>query len=299
MIMTNDTPSIQVRKKNGKLVPFDEEKLQDALVRSGADRHEIDRVVSKVKASLYEGITTGKIYQIAYSILKKTSHRTAGRYRLKKAIFELGPSGYPFEHFITRLFEHEGYAVKTAQRIMGKCVSHEVDVVAMKGRRLRVAECKFHQSESTRSDVKISLYVHARFLDIREKWLSETAGSDADFEPMLITNTRFTEDAMQYGRCAGLNLVSWDYPARDSLKDRIDRAGLHPLTALKGLTIKEKRALLDKGIVLCREIVNDPKVLSVFSFTQRKVNRVVEEAEALVGDSMRQTVESQSATRNP
>ncbi|HLR91356.1 MAG TPA: hypothetical protein VK040_10390 [Balneolaceae bacterium] len=74
----------------------------------------------------------------------------------------------------------------------------------------------------------------------------------------VYTNTRFTSDAIQYGKCVGLLLTSWDYPRGNGLKDRIDKSGLHPLTALTTLTKAEKTKLLDEGIVLCKELHGNP-----------------------------------------
>ncbi len=280
--MVNQDDTIRIRKNTGELVPFDVEKLKNALRRSGARDKEIEKVTEEVRDSLYEGITTKKIYQIAYRTLRKTSKRTAGRYRLKKAIFQFGPSGYPFEFFVAKLLEFEGYKTETGQIVQGRCVQHEVDVVARKNSKLLMCECKFHQSESIKSDVKIPLYVHSRFNDIKEKWLTEGENKDSDFEPLLITNTRFTEDAMQFGRCTGMRLISWDYPENDSLKDWIDRSGFHPITSLKSLTKKEKQGLLDKGTVLCREIVEEPGLLDVLPITQRRARNIMKEAKALV-----------------
>ena len=66
----------------------------------------------------------------------------------------------------------------------------------------------------------------------------------------VVTNTRFTEDALQYGNCCGLYLLSWDYPKNDGLKDRIDRLGLYPITVSTLLTNREKQFLLSRDIVL-------------------------------------------------
>ncbi len=280
--MVNQDDTIRVRKNTGELVPFDVEKLKTALRRSGAGEKEINSVVEKVKSSLVEGITTKKIYQIAYRTLRKISKRTAGRYRLKKAIFQFGPTGYPFEYFVAKLLEFEGYKTETGQIVQGRCVQHEVDVVASKNSKLLMCECKFHQTDSVKSDVKIPLYVHSRFNDIKEKWMASGENKGSDFEPLLITNTRFTEDAMQFGKCSGMRLISWDYPENDSLKDWIDRSGFHPITSLKSLTKKEKQGLLDKGTVLCREIVEKPGLLDALPITQRRARNIMKEAKALV-----------------
>ncbi len=273
---------INIRKNTGELVPFDEDKLIQALRRSGADGQDIKKVLEQVRSSIYEGITSKKIYQIAYAKLHKLSHKAAGRYRLKKALFQLGPSGYPFENFIAKLLEHEGYKTKSGQLTKGKCVKHEVDVIGRKGKKIIVAECKYHQSEKAKNDVKTSLYIHSRFNDIKAKWLIDTGGEENDFETLLITNTRFTDDALQYGICAGMHMVSWNYPEGNSLKDRIDRSGFHPLTSLKSLLKKEKDALLKKGIVLSREIAEHPEVLDDLAIPDRRWNSIIKEANELI-----------------
>ncbi|MDZ7742242.1 MAG: ATP cone domain-containing protein [Bacteroidota bacterium] len=279
--MKKDDHEIRVRKNAGELVPFETQKLQEALQRSGASTEDIRRVTQQVKTALYDGITTRKIYQIAYSTLKKLSYRSAGRFKLKKALFELGPSGYPFEFFVAKLLELDGCQVKTGQIIQGKCVQHEVDVVAEKAGKLIMAECKFHHAESAKSDVKTSLYVRSRFNDIYDKLQSDGQIMELHFEPMLITNTRFTLDALQYGICSGLKMLSWDHPQGNSLKDWIDRSGFHPITVLKSLTKKEKKILMGKGIVLCREILEKPDQLNSIEISQRKKNNILKEARAL------------------
>jgi Holliday junction resolvase-like predicted endonuclease len=279
----NSMPSaIKVRKKTGELVPFDVTKLERALKRSGASEKDIALVRERVLDELHEGMTTRKIYQVAYRMLKKISKRTAGRYRLKKAIFELGPSGFPFEHFVAKLLEQDGYHISTGNIIAGKCVDHEVDVVAKKGNELLMAECKYHRAESTKSDVKISMYVESRYRDIENRLREEEDTRGKRFSAMLITNTRFTTQALDYGRCTGLKLVSWDQPEGNSLRDWIDRSGLHPLTSLKSMTKKEKQRLLESGTVLCREILANPAILDSIPVNEKKKKRILHEVEELV-----------------
>jgi hypothetical protein len=274
--------SFQVRKNTGDLVPFDAAKLGEALRRSGASESETNSVIRQVTESLYEGITTKKIYQLAYSILRKLSNRSAGRYKLKKALMELGPTGFPFEQYMSRLLEIKGYSTKTGQIINGMCVRHEVDVVASKQGELIMAECKYHQAEGVKSDVKVSMYVHSRFEDIKHKMQEETGNKNLVFVPMLITNTRFTDDAIQFGECSGLKLISWDYPIGHGLKEWIDQSRLYPITVLKSITKAETAAIMETGIVLCKEIVNHPDVLDRLHIPKRRMDNILEEAQSLI-----------------
>ncbi len=112
--------------------------------------------------------------------------------------------------------------------------------------------------------------------------LRRSGANESEFETLLITNTRFTEDALQYGKCAGLNLVSWDYPAGNSLKDWVDRSGFHPITSLKSLLKKEKEGLLKKGVVLCLEILDNPSLLDDLAIPDRRFKSIIKEVEVLV-----------------
>ncbi len=281
-IAVNNQPTINVTKGTGEQVAFDVEKLRSALKRSGAKPAEVDAIIPQVNRMLYEGISTKKIYRLAYSLLRKKSQHAAGRYRLKKAIMELGPTGYPFEKFVGRLFESAGYQASVGQTLPGKCVQHEVDVVAVKPGEKVMVECKFHSDNSRKSDVKVALYIHSRFLDLKDVWASETQASKTSFRGMVVCNTRFTDDAMQFAKCAGLGLISWDYPPGNSLKDWIDRSGYHPITSLHSLRKRDKQQLLEEGIVLCRELPAHSDFLRKMGLDERQVSRILKEARLLV-----------------
>lgn len=274
--------TIRVRKSNGDYAPFDSTKLKAALNRSGASEQEAMEVLENLFPLMIDGITTKKIYQIAYGLLRKKSHGVAGRYRLKKAILELGPTGYPFERFVGKLFEADGYKAETGIILPGQCVTHEVDVVAEKGDKRFMVECKFHGDTRKKSDVKVALYINSRFLDVSEQWKLKDSKPNIIYTGMVVTNTRFSEDAMNYGRCAGLKMVSWDYPRGNSLKDWIDRSGYHPLTSLASLRKKEKQFILEKGIVLCSELKNDFGILKELNLSNNRIKKIKKEVLDLV-----------------
>ena len=97
----------------------------------------------------------------------------------------------------------------------------------------------------------------------------------------ISTNTKFSSDAIQYGNCAGLKLLGWDYPIKHSLKDIIDDLGLYPITCLTTLTRAEKQKLLDMKIVLCTEICANEKLLYDIGMNETKVKKVIEEGQQL------------------
>src|SRR5690606_6702976 len=149
-------------------------------------------------------------------------------------------SGYPFEKYVGEILKHEGYKTRVGQIVQGHCVQHEVDVIASKDDQHFMVECKFHSDQVRKCDVKIPLYIHSRFLDVEKAWEQRPGHGHKFHQGWVMTNPRFTTDATQYGTCAGLNLVSWDFPKKGSLRERIDGSGLHPITCLTTLTKKEK-----------------------------------------------------------
>lgn len=275
----NNMSQILVTKKSGDQVLFEEDKLRKSLERSGADPDTIARVIDELLLYINNGMSTHKVYKKAYSILSKISNRTAGRYRLKSAIMELGPTGFPFEKFVGAIIENQGFVANTGIIVEGKCVTHEVDVVAENNDKIIVVECKFHREGNRKSDVKVPLYIRSRFNDIYAQWEKEDRIKGRKFEGWVVTNTRFTLDAEKFGKCSGLKLVSWDYPNENSLKNMIDKSGLHPLTSLRSLTKKEKEYVLEQGIVLCKELSED--ILLKSGIPSNKIKKVLFEAKNL------------------
>lgn len=279
--MCSRKKNIFIIKASGKSVPFSEQKLIQSLQRAGATDEIASAIANEVSHNIYEGMSTKNIYRIAFNLLKDRSGHLAARYHLKKAIMELGPSGYPFEKFIGEILKFMRYTVEVGKIVKGHCVNHEVDVIAQKDEKHFMIECKYHNQQGVFSDVKVPLYIQARFKDIEQEW-KEIPGHGTKFhQAWVVTNTRFSSDAIQYGNCAGLKMLSWDYPRKDSLKDLIDTMGLYPLTCLTTLTKPEKRSLLENKIVLCKELCSHPDLLKKIGMKQNRINTVLEEGNQL------------------
>lgn len=269
------TKSIKVKKFSGELVDFDESKLILSLQAAKADPNLAKKIVKEIKLSLYDGMTTKKIYQKAFQLLKTRQRPSASRYKLKRAIMELGPSGFPFERYIGHILNYDGYETQVGIIMQGNCVSHEVDVVAKKENRCYIIECKYHNRQGKTNDVKIPLYIHSRFNDIRSRLKGLDPDSSVEYSSWIFTNTRFTSDAIDYARCSGMQLISWDYPENKSLKYRINKSGLFPITSLTSLTKREKSLLLDEGIVLCKEIDDNSAILTKFGISNARIKKVL------------------------
>ncbi|MBT8245865.1 MAG: ATPase [Winogradskyella sp.] len=273
--------NINIIKSSGKKVKFSLNKLRSSLKRIGADKETIDAIIDKVGEELYQGISTKEIYNRAYAILKKKKSYMASKYKLKKAIYELGPTGFPFERFIKALLEYSGYEAEVGEVLHGKCVSHEIDVVAHKGNETTVIECKFHGEQGLKCNVKVPLYINSRFQDVKTHWNGSFKNGTKLNQGWVVTNTRFTEDALEYGRCSGLYLLSWDYPEGESLRDRIDTLGLYPITVSTLLTNREKQFLLSRDVVLCRQLIGDVFYLDHLGVSEERKEKILNEIKML------------------
>ncbi len=280
--MITEEQGIQIIKANGEPDIFSANKLRESLVRSGASSETAELVVAEVLKTLHEGMTTNQIYRTAFRLLKRLSKRTAPRYSLKRAIMDMGPSGYPFEHLVAGIFRRNGFQTQVGQIRPGRCVNHEVDVLAHKPGVGVAVECKYHNRQGYVCDVKVPLYIQSRFLDLQAGSRNNGNGPELT-EGWVVTNTRFSGDAIVFGSCVGLKLVSWDYPENGGLKELIERAGLYPVTVLTSLSKAEKTGLLNKGIVLCSELFAHRELLAQLHVPEKKIDEVLAEAGDLCG----------------
>ncbi|NNE32434.1 MAG: ATPase [Winogradskyella sp.] len=273
--------NVEVIKSSGEKVKFSLDKLRLSLKRTGADDTVVNQILDCVKDELYQGISTNEIYNRAFALLKKNKSHFASKYKLKKAIYELGPTGFPFERFLSAILDYSGFKTEVGSIVKGKCVSHEVDVIACKNSESIIVECKFHSQQGLKCNVKIPLYINSRYLDINGNW-HNLKKRDAPLKAgWVVTNTRFTKDALQYGKCCGLYLLSWDYPSDNGLKDRIDRLGLYPITVSTLLSNREKQFLLSRSVVLCRDLINDKFYLDHLGVSETRKKKILNEISQL------------------
>jgi hypothetical protein len=241
----------------------------------------VEQIMNRVRDDLYQGISTEEIYKKAFAMLLKKERHFAAKYRLKKALHELGPTGFPFEQFISELMNASGYRTQVGVVVPGACVDHEVDVLAQKDGAFTPVECKFHREEGMPCNVKVPLYIHARFNDIQANWAARHPRESVLQPGWVVTNTRFTSDAQRYGHCAGMYLLSWNYPEGESLKARIDRLGLYPVTVSTLLNYKEKQDLLERKVVLCTQVLSDESVLQELGISNTRSQKICAEMNQL------------------
>lgn len=272
---------MKVIKRSGDIVEFDKKKLERSLLRSGAMPSVVKDVLARIEKQLHDGITTKHIYKQAFMLLKKASNAHAARYNLRTALQLLGPAGFFFERFIARLYAAEGWETKTDLILQGKCVSHEVDIAVRRDGSIMMAECKFHNSREAVSDVKVPMYILSRFNDLIANKHVIFSKTDSISKCLIVTNNRFSSDAITFAVCSGLELLSWDFPSKDPIRLKIDNNGLYPVTCLTTLSLVEKEKMLILGVLLVKDILDDTDCLRKISLSDNRIKNVLKEASEL------------------
>lgn len=271
---------IQVKKSSGEYQEFSKEKLFDSLRYTGATEEIIKEIYESISDRIHEGISTRTIYNLAFSQLRKISRPQSAYYGTKRALLELGPDGFVFEKYIAKVLEEIGFKAVTNVVVPGRCVDHEVDVVAENPDETILIECKFHRSNERRNDLKMALYVKARALDIfdgpQEKLYD-------DF--WLVSNTSFSEDAIRYSTCAGLRLWGSNFPPQNTLQDVIRENSLDPITCLSSLKKGEKKMLIDSDILMVKELKRKPNLLRDIGLERTRIQRVIHEIDNIIKDN--------------
>tara|TARA_R110000868_G_scaffold155691_8_gene382257 strand:+ start:5223 stop:6059 length:837 start_codon:yes stop_codon:yes gene_type:complete len=265
----------KIKKESGELQDFSKIKFTNSLKKSGLDQEKIDLILKKLGPRLKEGLSTKRLYKLAHSLIKKNSYTAASRYAFPRTLSALGPDGFNFEKFVAGLMLRLGYSTKIGVMVKGKCVSHEVDVIASKQNKTIYMECKFHNSLSFKEDIKTALYVNARKMDLHEN------KKNTFDEYWLITNSKFTLDALTYSGCAGLKAVSPYDPEGESLYDLMVKARAHPIGIINSLRPKDQSYLIGRGIFFVKDLLSAPNAVDALHISKAKADEILKEARAL------------------
>ncbi len=269
-------------KADGSKESFDPARLIVSLRRAGAGEHTAKRIAETITATVVPGVTSREIYTRAFALLRREARPVAARYALRRALLELGPTGHPFEDFMSHLFRAEGWQVETRKIIRGKCVSHEVDFYASHPEQnvFLAAELKYHNDPGYKTDLKVALYVKSRFDDI---FSCDPHVRECPIDRgLLVTNTKFTSEAIAYAECAGVELLGWGYPETDSLFTRMSRSRVYPVTALTGLSHAEKRILIERNVIAVDQVMKDRRTLDVLHLPSERVGELLAEVDGLL-----------------
>lgn len=262
--------NLSVTKANGLKEPYNQEKVRSSMTRSGVPKEYQNELLLQIEKKIFDGIPTARILDLIIKYLKQIYPIGQSRYQLKRAIMEMGPTGFPFEKFVARLLHEYGYQVRTNVILWGTCVSHEIDVLATKDVREYFVECKYHNQPGSRSDIKTALYVKARGEDLEEKLKHESTNRTIQYGSWVFTNTKFSADAITYAECKKQRLTGWGYPAKGNLQEMVETKHLYPITCLTTLSHEQKMRLLERNVILVSELYKDRSIIESFGFTKEQ-----------------------------
>jgi len=268
-----------VTKAFGEREKFQPEKIKRTCMRAGASKKLADEIAHTVQGRCYDGISTTEILDMTLKLLQEKRPSVAAKYDLKRAIMQLGPSGFPFERLISGLFEEYGYRTKVDQIINGRCAEHEIDVVAERDSAIYMIECKYHNRPGIFTGLKAALCVQARFEDLIEGFKE---GKCQEFHhPWLVCNTKFSQKAFDYALCRGIRITGWNYPPGESISAMLTEKGVYPITVLKSLDNYAKTQLFEANLMFCRDLVE--RDTSKLKIPVKRLRAIVKEAEGVVG----------------
>lgn len=273
-----DTTQILVKKRDGTEEPFSEEKVLRSMRRVDLSEELQPQVLSHIQQKLHPGITTEEIFSHILEYLKEKDKSSSVKFNLKRAIFDLGPTGFPFEKYMERIFKEMGYKTQIDLIMQGECVTHEIDVLLEDGYGKAIVESKFHNQLGTKTEVQVALYVYARFLDVSK--------NNPDITGVwIVTNTKLSVDAMKFAQCKRVRVIAWNFPAQGNLQDFVENPKMYPITILDGLTTQEKQALLENDIVLCSDFaqVSDGELATKYMINKHHIEEAKKSAGLLLG----------------
>jgi hypothetical protein len=240
---------IIIIKANGEKAIFDVRKVESTCIRSGASPRSAKKIARQIYHQIHHGMTTKQIYSMVLKLLLQTeSPAIKQRYRLKESIMMMGPAGFSFETFVGQILEQYGYKIRAINsEVSGKCIIHEVDlaVESGQGKRKWLVECKYHNLPGRYTGLKESLYTHARFLDLADKFDNE----------MLVCNTKVSSDVIRYANCVSQKVLSWRYPQDAGLEKMIEDKKLYPITILSP-TRKELESFFQNKVMIAKDLLD-------------------------------------------
>lgn len=275
--------NIYVQNSEGKEELFSSEKVYRSAINAGADKNLAEKITKEVIKNTYSGIKTSAIFEQVKKLLREENFRASLRFDLKSAMKRLGPTGFPFEKYVKSIFESRGFKTKINIYIKGKCVVHEIDFLAEKGREAYFGECKYRNIFDSAVGVNTALSNYARFLDLKQGLFFKKF-SKLKTESILVTNAKFTNQAIQYSNCMKVKLLGWKYPKKQGLEKIIEDYKLYPITILPSLSVEMADIFTSEEKMLANEVlkINFNEFSKKTKIPVEKLEKLKKEAEILI-----------------
>ncbi len=270
-----------VTKADGSRQQFDRDKIIGTCMRMGATRYEAEEIAGKIESRVYDGIPTTKVLQMIFQFIHKYRPQASRLYDLRRGL-SLMNSKPEFEIFVQILLANIGFEVDSNRILKGKCVEHEVDAIARKNGVTYFVEAKHHYNYHTFTGLDESRIARALLEDVTEGFNQGLTNLKID-KAMIVTNTKYSEQALRYGACRNILQIGWSTPADLGLRDIIQKNDLYPLSCVRGLKAEMRMQLVDSGLVLISQILKeDSAALAVRTGLPREIIRTIKEEVELV-----------------
>jgi hypothetical protein len=268
-----------VTKADGSRQPFNKDKIIKTCIRMGASKQTAYEVADKIERKLYDGIPTKKILQMIFGYMRKDKPATSHLYDLRRGISLMEPKP-EFEMFIRILLANNGFEVQPNQILVGKCAEHEVDAIATRKGATYFVEAKHHYSYHTLTGLDESRIARAIQEDVIEGYNMSMGKFKID-TPLIVTNTKFSEQATRYAYCRDILLIGWNTPLDLNVQSMIEEKNLYPLSCLRRLRRDERTRLVNSGIVLIKQVVeeNPARLASKTGISKSTLERIQEQIE--------------------
>jgi hypothetical protein len=243
--------SLYVIDLKGEKEPFSSRKVYESAQRVGASKKLARDIANTIKKEVKPGTKTSEIYKRVKELLSEKEPKPALKFSLKEAMRRLGPTGFPFEKYVGEIFSSRGFKVKLNQRIAGRCCVYEIDFLAIRKDLVLVGECKYRSDPAGKVDSNIALINHARYLDIKEG----SSFGERSVQSVLVTNSKFTDKAIRYSNCVGVELLGWRYPREKGLEKLIEEEKMYPVTVLPSLRDDISNTLAKKRMMMAKDLL--------------------------------------------
>lgn len=279
---------IYVINNLGEKELLSENKIIMSARHSGASLDLAKDIAKKIKRRIKNNTNTYDIYKWIKEMLLTQNPQSGMKYSLKESMRKLGPTGYWFEKYMSKLLEVYDYKTKINQIIDGKCTDFEIDVLLLseKYKELIFGECKYHNQIGTRVNISVILENYSSFLDLKDgKLATDFLKQGYKSKRLIVTNTKFTSKAITFANCYGVSLLGWKYPKGKGLEYYIESDGYYPITILPSINELAMAELYERNIFFAKELLDTNIQKQLFKKPLSNVNlqKVIKEAEILYG----------------
>jgi hypothetical protein len=246
-----------VTKWDGRRERYDRAKVVRTLARLCVPTPLAGEIADQVERQLHDGISTTKIADLVRQELERHSALVAFRQDLRSALARM-QGGADFEAFVRLVFASQGYTVHSSRTIQGETGRHEVDGILEQEGHFTLLEIKHHRDPHHRVSFDVINTARTKWTDIQEH--RRKAFRQPGFDGFLVvTNARFTENAVQHAEESGIQLVGWNVPSGRGLEQLIEEKQVYPITTIGELVDAERDAITGEGILTLQQLLKDAK----------------------------------------